>query len=142
MKTLLLAISMLSSTVAFAQRKGEIYGQKPNGSEIIAAYRLDAFMDTKPRISTTIRGRVTKVVKSKGGWFNIDAGAGKVIAVHSAKYNVDVPAGLAGHTVIVEGVASRQFAADDSQHIVGQKTQHATNPKGLTFEATGIQVEK
>ena len=142
MKTLLLAISILSSTVAFAQRKGDVYGEKPNGSEIIEAYRLDAFMDTKPRISTTIRGVVTKVIKSRGGWFNIDAGGGKVITVHSAKYNVDVPTRLAGHTVIVEGVASRQFAADDSQHIVGQKTQHATNPKGLTFEATGIQVEK
>ncbi|MHB8207756.1 DUF4920 domain-containing protein [Mucilaginibacter sp.] len=142
MKILLLALAIFSSSFAFAQKKGDIYGEKPNGTEVIEASKLDAFMDTKPRISTTIRGVVTKVIKSRGGWFTIDAGGRKVITVHFSKYNIDVPIRLAGHTVIVEGVAERQFAADDSQHIVGQKTQHANNPKGLTFEATGILVEK
>jgi len=140
MKTLLLAISILSSTVAFAQKKGDVYGQKPNGSEIIAAYRLDTFMDTKPRISTTIKGVVVKVTKTKGGWFTIDAGKGKLIAAHFSKYAVTIPTNLAGHTIIAEGVAARQFAADDSQHLAGQKAQHADNSKQLTFEVTGLQV--
>ena len=141
MKTLLLAIAILSSSLAFAQKKGSIYGSKPNGTETIEASKLDAFMDTKPRISTTIKGVVVKVTKTKGGWFTINAGNGKLIAAHFSKYDVTIPTTLAGHTIIAEGVAARQFAADDSQQIVGQKTQHATNSKQLTFEVTGLMVE-
>lgn len=141
MKTLLLAFAIFSSALAFAQQKGAIYGTKPNGSEIIEASKLDAFMGNKTRISTTIRGVVVKVTQAKGGWFTINAGSGKLIAVHFTKYDITIPASLVGHTVVVGGVAARQFAADDSQHIVGQKAQHATNPKELTFEATGLMVE-
>jgi len=141
MKTLLLAIAIFSSTITFAQ-KGKIYGSKPNGSEVIEASKLNAFMDTKPRISTTIRGVVVKVTKTKGGWFTINAGNGKVIAAHFSKYDVTIPTSLAGHTVIAEGVAARQFMADDSQHLAGQKAQHATNSEELTFEVTGLQIEK
>jgi hypothetical protein len=142
MKILLFALAIFSSSLVFAQHKGSIYGAKPNGSEVIEASKLDAFMDTKPRISTTIRGLVVKVTKSKGGWFSISAGKGRVIAAHFSKYNVTIPTSLAGHIVIAEGVVERQFAADDSQHLAGQKAQHATNSKELTFEVTGLQVEK
>jgi hypothetical protein len=141
MKTLLLALAIFSSTIAFAQ-KGKIYGSKPTGGEIIEASKLDAFMGNKPRISTSIRGVVVKVTKTQGGWFTINAGGGKLVAAHFSKYDVTIPTGLAGHTVMVEGVAEREFAADDSQHLAGQKAQHATNSKQLTFEVTGLQVEK
>jgi Domain of unknown function (DUF4920) len=142
MKTLMLAFAILSSSFAFAQQKGKIYGSKPNGSEVIEASKLDAFMDTKPRISTTIRGVVVKVTKTKGGWFDIDAGNGKTIAAHFTTYNITIPTDLKGRTVIVEGVAARQFMADDSQHIAGEKAQHTTNSKQLTFEVTGLLVDK
>jgi hypothetical protein len=146
MKTLLLAFAIFSSSFAFAQHTplshGTIYGSRPNGTEVIEASKLDAFMDTKPRISTTIRGVVVKVTKTKGGWFEISAGNGKVIAAHFSKYDVTIPTDLAGHTIIAEGIAARQFAADDSQHLAGQKAQHATNSKELTFEVTGLMVEK
>jgi hypothetical protein len=141
MKTLLLAIAILSSSFAFAQ-KGKIYGSKPNGGEIIETSKLDSFMGNKTRITTSIRGVVVKVTKTKGGWFTINAGGGKLIAAHFSKYDVTIPKSLAGHTVMAEGVAERQFAADDSQHLAGQKTQHANNSKQLTFEVTGLQVEK
>jgi len=130
MKTLLLAFAIFSSSFVFAQ-KGKIYGSRPN-----------TFMGTKTRISTSIRGVVVKVTKTKGGWFEISAGHGKVIAAHFSKYNVTIPTSLAGHTVVAEGVAARQFMADDSQHLAGQKAQHATNSKELTFEVTGLMVEK
>ncbi|MFI5158293.1 MAG: DUF4920 domain-containing protein [Sphingobacteriales bacterium] len=146
MKTLLLAFAIFSSSFAFAQHKplshGIIYGSKPNTSELIEAPKLDAFMGTKPRISTSIRGVVVKVTKNKGGWFEISAGNGKVIAAHFSKYDITIPTNLVGHTVIAEGIAARQFMADDSQHLAGQKAQHATNPKQLTFEVTGLMVEK
>jgi len=141
MKTLLLAFAIFSSSFVFAQ-KGKIYGSRPNTGEVIEAQNLDAFMGTKTRISTSIRGVVVKVTKTKGGWFEISAGHGKVIAAHFSKYNVTIPTSLAGHTVVTEGVAARQFMADDSQHLAGQKSQHATNSKELTFEVTGLMVEK
>ena len=146
MKTLLLALTIFISTQCFAQHTplphGMVYGSKPNTTELIPAAKLDSFMNTKSRISTAIRGVVVRVTKPKGGWFEMAAGNGKTIAVHFAKYNITIPADLKGRTVIIEGVASRQFMADDSQQIVGEKTQHANNPKQLTFEATGLIVDK
>ncbi|WP_461449165.1 DUF4920 domain-containing protein [Mucilaginibacter sp.] len=146
MKTLLLAIAIFTSSLTFAQQKplarGTVYGSKPNTTELIPAAKLDSFMNTKTRISTAIRGVVVKVTKTKGGWFEIAAGKGKTIAVHFSKYDVTIPMDLKGRTVIIEGVAARQFLADDSQQIAGQKAQHANNPKQLTFEATGLIVDK
>jgi hypothetical protein len=145
MKTLLLALTIFTSTFTFAQHTplphGMVYGSKPSTVELIDATKLDSFMGTKTRISTSIRGVVVKVTKTKGGWFEIAAGNGKTIAAHFAKYGIIIPTDLKGRTVIVEGVAARQFMADDSQQIVGEKTQHATNSKQLTFEATGLMVD-
>ncbi len=105
-------------------------------------------MDKKTRISITIKGKVLKVTKEKGGWFSLDAGGGKVIAAHFKDYDINIPSGLKGRTVIVEGVAQKQFIADDQQHFAGdtvngKKQQNVkTNPKHrLTFEVKGLMVE-
>lgn len=99
-------------------------------------------MAQKPRISTTIKGKVIKVTKEKGGWFDLDAGGGKVIAAHFKDYNINIPADLKGRTVIVEGVAQKQIVADDQQHYAGENQPKAKdNSNQLTFEATGLIVE-
>ncbi len=105
-------------------------------------------MDKKARITTAIRGKVLKVTKQKGGWFDIDAGNGKVIAAHFKLYNITIPDDLKGCTIVAEGVAAKQFIADDQQHFAGDtvtgKKQHSvkTNPKQrLTFEVKGLLVE-
>jgi hypothetical protein len=115
---------------------------------MMPASKLEAYMDVRARVSTTIEGKVLKVTKTKGGWFNIDAGNGKIIAAHFKVYNINIPASLAGHIVIIEGVAQKQFIADDMQHLAGDtassKKEHAvkTNPKQrLDFEVTGLEVE-
>lgn len=141
MKTLLFAIAIFSSSVAFAQ-KGKIYGSKPNGAEIIEASKLDAFIGTKTRVTTTIRGVVVKVTKPRGGWFTIEAGNGRLITAHFAKYGINLPANLAGHTVVVDGIAERQFIADDSQHLAGEANHHGNNSKDIAFEVNGLQIEK
>ena len=127
---------------------GTVYGDKPNTLAMLNASALEASMDKKTRIKTTIKGTVLRVTKTKGGWFDIDAGGGKVIAAHFQKYDVVVPQGLKGHTIIAEGVAQKQFIADDLQHLAGDtvagKKQHSvkTNPKQkVTFEVTGLEVE-
>jgi hypothetical protein len=152
MKTFIILFALLASAVAEAQNitpvKGAVYGTKPNTVGMMPASKLEAYMDVRARVSTTIEGKVLKVTKTKGGWFNIDAGNGKIIAAHFKVYNINIPASLAGHIVIIEGVAQKRFIADDMQHLAGDtassKKEHAvkTNPKQrLDFEVTGLEVE-
>ena len=106
-------------------------------------------MGKRARISTSIDGKVIRVTKPKGGWFEMDAGNGKIIEAHFSAYNVIIPAALKGRLVIIEGVAAKQFIADDLQHIAGDtvsgKKQHTTNtnPKQrITFEVKGMMIDK
>ena len=154
MKVFMLLIGLLMPAAVFAQKHiplphGMVYGQKPNTMAMMAANKVEAFMGKKTRISTTIEGRIIKVTKEKGGWFDMDAGGGKVIAAHFKNYNIILPAQLAGRTVIIEGVAEKVFIADDLQHLAGDtvagKKQHKvkTNPKRkITFEVRGLMVDK
>lgn len=115
-----------------------VYGLKPDTSNIIPASRVEAFMDKKVRISTTIRGVVVKVTKPKGGWFEIDAGNGKIIAAHFTDYKVITPIALKGKTVLIQGVALKLFAASGKTN-----TSIKTDPKRkLMFEVSGLMVEK
>ncbi|MCC8424484.1 DUF4920 domain-containing protein [Mucilaginibacter sp. UR6-11] len=152
MKYLLLLFFIYAAGPAFAQHTplphGMVFGIKPGTAEMIPAWRVEAFMDKKTRISTTIRGRIIKVTKPKGGWFEIDAGKGKIIAAHFKNYGINIPTGLKGKIVIAEGVAEKQFIADDLQHFAGDtargKKQHSvkTNPlRRLTFEVKGLMVD-
>jgi hypothetical protein len=147
MKTIFLLQALLFSFAAFAQTgkqlpHGTIFGRKPDETVVINADKLQAFMAQKPRITIAVKGRVVKVTKEKGGWFNLDAGGGKVIAAHFKDYDINIPAGLKGRTVIVEGVAQKQIVADDQQHFAGENQPKAKDKPGqLTFEATGLMVE-
>jgi len=154
MKAITFLLALAISASAFAQRHGSlshgtVFGSKPNDVATIKAANLESYMAKKARISTTISGRVTRVTKSKGGWFDIDAGNGKTIAAHFRDYKVSIPQGLKGKYIIAEGVAAKQFIADDGQHMAGDtvrgKKQHGvnTNPKQrVTFEVSGLMVER
>ena len=154
MKAFNLLIALLLSISVSAQQHtamphGTVYGTKPSTTSMVQATKLETYMDTRTRVNTTIEGKVIKVTKSKGGWFTIDAGNGKVITAHFKNYDTSIPASLSGRTVIVEGVAQKQFIADDGQHFAGDtvtgKKQHQvkTNPKqSITFEVSGLMVDK
>jgi len=150
MKAITLLLALTLSVSAFAQQHGTsshgaIYGSKPNDVATIKAENLEAYMSKKARISTTISGRVTRVIKSKGGWFDIDAGHGKIIAAHFRDYKVNIPEDLKGKYILAEGVAEKQFLADDGQHLAGGSKQHGgkTNSKQqLTFEVSGLMVKR
>jgi hypothetical protein len=154
MKLLTFLVLLFTSATVLAQKEtplphGMVYGQKPDTTAMMNAAKVEAFMGKKTRISTTIEGKVIRVTREKGGWFELDAGAGKVISAHFKNYNINIPADLAGRTVIVEGVAAKQFIADDLQHLAGDtvsgKKQHKvkTDPKRkVTFEVKGLFVDK
>jgi hypothetical protein len=127
---------------------GMTFGKTVNPRQGMPATKVESFMDKMTRISTTITGKVLIVDKPQGGWFTMDAGNGKTIKVHFKDYNITIPKELKGRTVMIEGVAQKQFIADDMQHFAGDtvkgKKQHQVNvnPKQrLTFEATGLMVE-
>jgi Domain of unknown function (DUF4920) len=153
MKISLFLFILLLSVSSFAQQHaplphGSVFGDKPNTIGMMDASKAEAFMDKKTRISTTLKGKVLRVTKPKGGWFELDAGNGKVIAAHFRNYDITIPTGLQGHIVIVEGVAQKQFIADDGQHFAGDtvigKKQHGVNvdpQRRLTFEVKGLEVQ-
>jgi hypothetical protein len=142
------------SGVARAQKHtplphGMVYGQKPDTTTMMQASKLEDFMGKKTRITTAIAGKVIRVTKEKGGWFEMDAGKGRIIAAHFYNAGVNIPKELAGRTVIINGIAAKQFIADDLQHLAGDtvtgKKQHTvkTDPKRVvTFEVKGFMVDK
>lgn len=154
MKLIAFLIFLFISTVTIAQDHaplphGMVYGQRPDTAAIMNASAVESFMGKKTRITTTLIGKVIKVTREKGGWFQVDAGNGKIISAHFKDYNITIPKALAGRTVIMEGVAAKQFIADDLQHLAGDtvtgKKQHTvkTNPKKrITFEVKGLFIDK
>ena len=119
MKTIyLLLVLSLFSCALFAQDQkplhGKVYGNKP-GAVIVTADQLGSYLGERSRKETTIKGKVLNVVKEKGGRFTIDAGNGKVIGAHFAKYDVTIPADLKGCTVVIEGIVQKQSALTDQQ---------------------------
>ncbi|WP_121812487.1 DUF4920 domain-containing protein [Mucilaginibacter kameinonensis] len=154
MKTIMLFISLLIVNAATAQKQvplphGMIFGQKPDTVALMPASKLEAFMGKKTRITTAISGKVIKVTKEKGGWFEMDAGSKRVITAHFANAGINLPTALAGRTVIISGIAAKQFIADDLQHMAGDtvngKKQHKTNTSSdrkVSFEVKGFMIDK
>ncbi|MEO6520735.1 MAG: DUF4920 domain-containing protein [Mucilaginibacter sp.] len=127
---------------------GMMFGKKVDERQNMSATKLEAYMGKRTRISTTIFGKVIQVDTPKGGWFRMDAGNGNVIKVHFTDYSVTIPKELKGRTVMIQGIAQKQFMADEMQHYTGDKVkggkehQVKVAPKRkLTFEASGLMVE-
>lgn len=145
---------MLLSTGVFAQKHtplphGMVFGSRPSNVNIMPASRLETFMGKRTRTYVVITAKVLQVIKPKGGWFNIDAGNGRIIQAHFKNINVVLPADLKGREVIIDGVAQKLFIADDMQHLAGDtvngKKQHHVNadPKRrVTMEVKGLMVNK
>jgi hypothetical protein len=152
MKAIIMVYAFLVPVLCIAQKQtplahGTVFGTKPNTTAMLKASEVESFMGKKTRISTTIHGQVIRVTQPKGGWFEIDAGNGKIIAAHFKVYNITIPEDLKGRTIIAEGVAEKQFIADDQQHFAGdnekdKKPNDKINPKQkVTFEVSGLRVE-
>ncbi|MGZ3767438.1 MAG: DUF4920 domain-containing protein [Mucilaginibacter sp.] len=154
MKVAYLLLFLLFSFSVLAQKRtglvhGKIFGSKPDTTGVMAASKVEDFMDKKVRISVAVRGKILNVTKEKGGWFTLDAGNGRTIAAHFKNYAVSIPTALAGWTVVLDGIAQKQFLADDQQHyagdtVKGKKQSHiiANAKRRLTFEVSGMMVDK
>jgi len=150
MKILTIITAILLSANVFAQTPlphGMVYGLKPDTTAMLPANKIESFMGKRTRISTTIKGKVLKVTRPNGGWFTIDAGDGKAIKAHFKNYKINLPPDIQGRTVIIEGVAAKQFVANDRQHYAGdtvikkkQQRVKANPMQPLVFEVKGLMV--
>lgn len=140
------ALLLLAGTSLSAQKlpHGMVYGRKPNRTGLIQADKLEAFMGKRIRISTTVAGRVTLVTKAKGGWFDMDAGHGKIITAHFSKAGITIPLNLKNRYIVMEGIAQKQFIADDRQHYAGGGSKHdpVSRKQLIMFEVKGLAVDK
>ena len=154
MKRLVILILCFSTISGFAQKHtplphGMVFGDKPNRIAPVAATKIETYMGGKIRQSTALIGKIIKVTKEQGGWFDMDAGNGRVIAAHFKNINVKLPEAINGRTVIIEGVAQRILNPDDLQHFAGDTVTGAkghlqkADPKArMTFEVRGLVVYK
>ncbi len=154
MKKIVFAFFIFCGFAGFAQKHvhlphGMVFGHKPNGIAPVPATKIEYFMGKKIRQTTALTGTLIRVTKEKGGWFEMDAGGGKIIAAHFKNYNITLPTQLKGRGVIIQGVAQRALIADDMQHfagdtVVGSKQhQEKVNPKArITFEVWGLMVDR
>ncbi|MES2061525.1 MAG: DUF4920 domain-containing protein [Bacteroidota bacterium] len=154
MKRLFTLVFVFCTINGFAQKHsplphGMVFGDKPKNIAPVPAYKIEAFMGGKIRQTTALVGKIIKVTKEQGGWFEMDAGQGKIIAAHFKNYNIKLPQAIKGRTVIIEGVAQRLLTADDMQHFAGDTVvgakQHKEkiNPKArITFEVWGLMVDR
>jgi hypothetical protein len=154
MKILVLVTFIFCSGYTLAQKHtplphGMVFGTRPHQVAPVPANKIEAFMGKKIRQTTALVGKVLKVTKEKGGWFEMEAGDGKIIAAHFKNYDIKLPEAITGRTVIIEGVAQRQLTADDLQHFAGDTVTGAmqhhnkVNPNArLTFEVWGLFIDK
>jgi hypothetical protein len=154
MKKLVSVIFIFYGVACFAQKHtplphGMVFGDMPHDIAPVPATKIEALMGKKIRQGTALTGKILKVTKEKGGWFNMDAGNGKIIAAHFKNYNIKLPEAINGRTVIIEGVAQRLLIADDLQHFAGDTVtgtkQHKekVDPKArITFEVRGLMVDE
>jgi hypothetical protein len=138
---------MLISVQLTAQRMphGTVYGSKPNRVGLVQANKLEAYMGRRNNARVTVAGRVAQVIKTKGGWFDVDAGNGKIITAHFRNTGINIPQSLKNHYIVMDGVAQKQIISDDRQHYAGDKRGRSqpTGPKHLlNFEVKGLMVDR
>src|ERR1700753_4411478 len=97
MKTTILLLFLLISLTVYAQKHvplshGTVFGDKPDTTGVMDASKVEDFMDKKTLITVAIKGKVIKVTKTKGGWFELNAGRGRIISAHFKIYGINVPA--------------------------------------------------
>ncbi|WP_158534890.1 DUF4920 domain-containing protein [Mucilaginibacter hurinus] len=122
---------------------GMVFGQRPDTSGNMDASALRDYMGVKKRITSKLKGKVVKVIKEKGGWFEMDAGNGETIRANFKDYNVTLPSDIEGRTVIIQGVAKRWFTAAENQHFAGDTATYKNNGRlkhKISFEVKGLMV--
>lgn len=105
---------------------GVQYGKKIDKSGAITTAKLEKSLETAPKFTGKVTGKVLKVCTKKGCFLTLETADEKEpIMVRFTDYSYFVPTDLVGQQVVIEGYA---------------KTKEAT--KDITFVADGVLVVK
>ena len=166
MKKLVLIISLVLSTVAFAQQSeakkvgppegkamvGDFYGAAVSAKaekSAITTTKLDRKLTKSGKVeNVAIKGKVTKVCDKKGCWLTVETDNNEKFFVKMKDYAFFVPTALEGKTVILEGNAEKKVTSVDEQKHYAEDAKKSqkeidaiTKPQEETrFMSSGIKV--
>jgi len=165
LKTILLLLSVIFSTFAFAQDTktsgppagnaivGDTYGSSvapESESKAISIEKLGKKLKkgNKKVENVAIKGKVTDVCDKKGCWLTIQTEDNSKFFVKMKDYGFFVPTALKGKNVVLEGAAEKKvISVDEQKHYAedAKKPQAEidaiTQPKEeIRFVANGIKV--
>lgn len=166
-KSILLAVAISTSAVAFAQETSQKKFAPPAGNAIVGdtyGAGVDSSVESKAITveklgkklkkenkkleNVAIKGKVTDVCEKKGCWLTIQTEDNSQFFVKMKDYAFFVPTALKGKNVVLEGNAERKvISVDEQKHYAedAKKPQSEieaiTKPKEeVRFVANGIKV--
>lgn len=166
MKKLVLLLSLMLCTVAFAQEAtakkagppegnamvGEVYGAGVSTKaekSAMTTKKLDSKLKKSSKLeNVAVKGKVVKVCDKKGCWFTVETDNNEKFFVKMKDYAFFVPTALEGKTVILEGNAETKITSVDEQKHYAEDAKKSqaeidaiTKPEEeIRFMASGIKV--
>lgn len=166
MKKFVLLLSLMLSTVAFAQGTeakkvgppegkalvGDVYGAGVSAKaekSAITTKKLDQKLKKSAKVeNVAVKGKVTKVCDKKGCWLTVETDNNEKFFVKMKDYAFFVPTALEGKTVVLEGNAERKVTSVDEQKHYAEDAKKPqseidaiTKPEEeIRFMASGIKV--
>lgn len=125
--------------------KGKLYGESVDVKAVHPIGDLNAYFGRRTSVTTTIVAKVTGVDKS-GDFFYVKDNKGRLVTVRFKNIGSKIPQDITGKTVLIDGVISKNFIANNKQHYAGSnegvdKNDEKKNNSG-TYEmaARGVQL--
>ena len=124
---------------------GKIYGEKVDVKTAHPIGDLETYFGRRTSITTTISGKVVDVNRN-GESLTLRDIKGRPVSVHFMKAGFKFPQNIRGKNVLIDGVISKQFVADNHQHFAGanagvDKTHQKNNNSGsYDIAARGVQL--
>ncbi len=125
--------------------KGKVYGEKVDVKTVHPIGDLNVYFGRRTSVTTTIIAKVTDVDKS-GDFFYVKDNKGRPVTVRFKNAGSKIPQDVKGKTVLIDGVISKNFIANNKQHYAGSnegmdKNDEKKNNAG-TYEmaARGVQL--
>lgn len=124
---------------------GKVYGEKVDVKPAHPIGDLETYFGRRTSITTTISAKIVDVDKS-GNFFTVNDNKGRPVTVRFKDIGYKLPPGIKGKTVLIDGVISKQFIANNHQHYAGsnsgiEKTHQVNNNAGTyAMAARGVQV--
>jgi hypothetical protein len=159
MKKILFSIAVLFSTLTVSAQMntrpqgsavsitphGKTFGDRVDVKTVHPIGDLDSYFGRRTSVTTTISAEVTGVDRS-GDFFYVKDNKGRPVTVRFKNVGPKLPQDIKGKKVLIDGVISKNFIANNKQHYAGSneridKNNEKKNNAG-TYEmaARGVQL--